>query len=199
MPPTAANWDPLSRAQWLEMTTLLPGYILASQGDRMLMANSVEGRFPFLDPGVVSYANGLPARQKLMGLDEKFLLKYAFADLVPSEILYRAKQPYRAPDAASFFSAGEPAWLTELVSTESIESSGIFDPLQVSGLVQKARRRSARFGNTDNMRTLAILSTQLLHYMFIDQSPAPSGTPTPPKPLHVFDITNTHLGDRHAN
>src|SRR5262249_11769090 len=41
MPPDSKNWDPLSRGQWLEMTTLLAGYILASQGDRMLMANSV--------------------------------------------------------------------------------------------------------------------------------------------------------------
>ena len=51
MPPGSADWDPLSRGQWLEMTTLLAGYILAAQGDRMLMANSVEGRFPFLDAG----------------------------------------------------------------------------------------------------------------------------------------------------
>ena len=79
----AADWDPLSRAQWLEMTTLLPGYILASQGDRMLMANSVEGRFPFLDRDVVEFANALPARHKLFGLEEKYLLKRAFADLVP--------------------------------------------------------------------------------------------------------------------
>ena len=39
------------------------------------------------------------------GLDEKYLLKRAFADLVPDEIIHRPKQPYRAPDAASFFSA----------------------------------------------------------------------------------------------
>ena len=61
MPPEAADWDPLSRGQWLEMETLLPGYILASQGDRMLMANSVEGRFPFLDRDVVD-AGGRTAR-----------------------------------------------------------------------------------------------------------------------------------------
>ena len=97
MPAGSEVWDPLSRGQWLEMTTLLAGYILASQGDRMLMANSVEGRFPFLDPDVVEFANALPARHKLFGLDEKYLLKRAFADLVPDEIIHRPKQPYRAP------------------------------------------------------------------------------------------------------
>ena len=83
MPADAHTWDPLTRAQWLESTTLLPGYILASQGDRMLMANSVEGRFPFLDRDVVEFAMALPARHKLLGLDEKHILKRAFADVVP--------------------------------------------------------------------------------------------------------------------
>ena len=116
MPAGSDNWDPLSRAQWLEMTTLLAGYILASQGDRMLMANSVEGRFPFLDRDVVELANALPARHKLFGLEEKYLLKRAFADLVPADILHRPKQPYRAPDAASFFATGAPDWVGEVTS-----------------------------------------------------------------------------------
>ncbi|WP_446740548.1 asparagine synthase-related protein [Ornithinimicrobium sp. CNJ-824] len=61
------------------------------------MAHSVEGRFPFLDPTVVDFAASLPARHKLFGLEEKFILKHAFADLVPPEILARPKQPYRRP------------------------------------------------------------------------------------------------------
>ena len=103
MPADSADWDPLSRAQWLEMTTLLAGYILASQGDRMLMANSVEGRFPFLDRDVVDFANQLPARHKLFGLEEKYLLKRAFADLVPEEILDRPSSltGLRMPRASS--------------------------------------------------------------------------------------------------
>nr|WP_300148051.1 asparagine synthase (glutamine-hydrolyzing) [Propionicimonas sp.] len=187
MPPEAATWDPLARAQWLELTTLLPGYILASQGDRMLMANSVEGRFPFLDPDVVAFANALPARHKLFGLEEKFVLKHAFRDLVPEEILRRPKQPYRAPDAASFFSGGTPDWLDDVLSPSALLAAGVFEPRQVAGLVQKARARSERFGNTDNMRMLAVLSTQLLHQQFIAGNPAGPGGP-PPAPVHVFDL-----------
>lgn len=187
MPEASRNWDPLARAQWLEMTTLLPGYILASQGDRMLMANSVEGRFPFLDRDVVDFANALPARHKLFGLDEKFILKHAFRDLIPHEILHRPKQPYRAPDAASFFVDGSPDWLEDVVSPSALHAAGVFDPRQVAGLVQKARQRSARFGNTDNMRVLSVLSTQLLHQQFIADNPALGGG-TPPAPLHVFDL-----------
>ncbi|WP_309068441.1 asparagine synthase (glutamine-hydrolyzing), partial [Microbacterium sp.] len=65
MPPDSGAWDPLSRAQWLEITTLLPGYLLSSQGDRMLMAHGVEGRFPFLDPDVARLTAEIPARHKL--------------------------------------------------------------------------------------------------------------------------------------
>ena len=191
MPAGSESWDPLARAQWLEMTTLLPGYILASQGDRMLMANSVEGRFPFLDRDVVELANGLPARHKLCGLDEKHLLKRAFADLVPEEILHRPKQPYRAPDAASFFSGEQPEWLREVTSPAAIEAAGVFDPGQVAGLFAKCMRTGgARMGNTDNMRALAVLSTQLVHQQFIAGDGLGPADDSPPEPAVVADMVN---------
>lgn len=187
MPPQSRTWDPLSRAQWLEMTTLLPGYILSSQGDRMLMANSVEGRFPFLDRDVVQFAAGLPARHKLCGLDEKHLLKLAFEDLVPAEIRNRPKQPYRAPDTASFFIDRPPAWLDEVTSPEAVAAAGVFDPARVTGLLAKcARTRGRRTSNTDNMRLLAVLSTQLLHQQMVVDGGSGSDD-DPPEPMTVID------------
>lgn len=195
MPTDAKGWDSLSRAQWLEMTTLLPGYILASQGDRMLMANSVEGRFPFLDRDVIEFANALPARHKLYGLDEKFLLKQAFADLVPASILKRPKQPYRAPDSASFFFGGSsPAWLEEVLAPESLLGAGIFDPRQVAGLIAKAKARGGSFGNTDNMRVVAVVSIQLLYSQFIAGSF--DDNPAPPQPVHIIDLVAPERTDR---
>jgi asparagine synthase (glutamine-hydrolysing) len=168
MPPDSKDWDPLSRAQWLEMTTLLAGYILASQGDRMLMANSVEGRFPFLDRDVVDFANALPARHKLFGLEEKYLLKRAFADLVPEDIRQRPKQPYRAPDAASFFAPDRPAWFEAVMAERAIAAAGVFEPSLVTGLMAKCERTGGEnMSNTDNMRVLAVVSTQLTHEYFI--------------------------------
>ena len=170
MPPVSRDWDPLSRGQWLEMTTLLAGYILASQGDRMLMANSVEGRFPFLDRDVVDFANALPARHKLFGLEEKYLLKRGFADLVPDDILHRPKQPYRAPDAASFFASDRPAWFDEVMSERAVTAAGVFEPSVVAGLLAKCSRTGGKnMSNTDNMRILAIVSTQLTHESFITE------------------------------
>src|SRR6185295_2651420 len=99
LPRDLPRWSPLAQDQHIEIRTLLHGYLLSSQGDRMLMAHAVEGRFPFLDPQVAALADSLPAAYKLRVLDEKHVLKRAARDLVPEAILRRKKQPYRAPDA----------------------------------------------------------------------------------------------------
>ncbi len=59
------------------------------------------------------------------------------------------------------------------MSTGAVSEAGIFDPAR-SASVDKARRRGDRLGNTDNMRVLAVLSTQLLHQQFIADRPAPA-------------------------
>ena len=189
MPPESADWDPLSRDQWLEMTTLLPGYILASQGDRMLMANSVEGRFPFLDREVVDFAATVPAHHKLFGLEEKYLLKQAFADLVPDEIIRRPKQPYRAPDAASFFATERPEWFDEVMSDRAVAAAGVFAPAAVAGLLDKCRRTGGEnMSNTDNMRVLAIVSTQLTHAGLIARGGQEGSERVLPEPSVAVDV-----------
>lgn len=189
MPPDSADWDPLSRGQWLELTTLLPGYLLAPQGDRMLMAHSVEGRFPFLDHDVVELANSFPARHKLLGLEEKYVLKQAFADLVPEEILRRPKQPYRAPDAASFFARPTADWFAEVTSERAVREAGVFRPEQVRRLLAKCGRSAGEnMSNTDDMRLLAVVSTQLLHAEFIAGSTWAPSVPALPELRVAVDL-----------
>ena len=104
LPSSFQDWSAVSQAQFLEMTTFLAGYLLSSQGDRMLMGNSVEGRFPFLDHNLTDFLGILPSGLKLQSLAEKAILKRSVADLLPATIIERPKQPYRAPDAVSFAS-----------------------------------------------------------------------------------------------
>jgi asparagine synthase (glutamine-hydrolysing) len=169
LPPEMARWAPLAQDQYLEVRTLLAGYILSSQGDRMLMAHSVEGRFPFLDPDVVALADSLPPAFKLRVLDEKHVLKRAAVDLVPPAILQRKKQPYRAPDALSFVDSPASEWLDE----RAVADAGIFDPATVALLWRKclARRGEAQLSNADNMALVGVLSTQLLHEQLVRRSP----------------------------
>jgi asparagine synthase (glutamine-hydrolysing) len=172
LPAAFASWDPLARDQYLEIRTLLSGYLLASQGDRVAMASSVEGRFPFLDNEVVELACSLPPNHKLRVLDEKHVLKRAAEDLVPPQIVHRPKQPYRAPDAVAFCGARAPGWVAEELDLHSIERCGVFEPAAVAQLWQKCRsRRDATLSNADNMALTAVLSTQLLHRELIRAPP----------------------------
>jgi asparagine synthase (glutamine-hydrolysing) len=169
LPPELSRWEPLAQDQYLEVRTLLTGYLLSSQGDRMLMAHSVEGRFPFLDRDVVALADSLPPAYKLKVLDEKHVLKRVAEGLVPPEILRRKKQPYRAPDALSFVGAGAPGFVEELLSERAIAEAGVFDPRAVAQLWTKCRTRAqeSQFSNSDNMAIVGVLSTQLLHHQLV--------------------------------
>jgi asparagine synthase (glutamine-hydrolysing) len=173
LPAAFKTWRPLAQDQYLEIHTLLSGYLLSSQGDRMLMANSVEGRFPFLDRRVAALAESLPPSYKLRVLNEKHVLKLAASNLVPAEIVQRVKQPYRAPDALSFVTPEGREWIAEVASTDAVAAADIFDPLAVRGLLEKclARAASGQFSNADNMGVAGILSTQLVHHFFIKQRP----------------------------
>jgi asparagine synthase (glutamine-hydrolysing) len=173
LPAAFRSWDSLSQAQYLEIRTLLSGYLLSSQGDRMLMAHSVEGRFPFLDSEVVAFANGLPPGFKLRVLDEKHVLKRAARGLIPSEILERPKQPYRAPDAPSFVAPDAPAYVEEVLSPGMLVRAGLFEAGPVIALLAKCREHgeSGRLSNADNMAFLGILSTQLLWNAFVRERP----------------------------
>ncbi len=169
LPNDFAGWTPLAQDQYLEKRTLLAGYLLSSQGDRMLMAHSIEGRFPFLDANVVALADSLPDSYKLRVLDEKHVLKRAAADAIPAEILARTKQPYRAPDAAALIGA---TYLDDLLCAPALREAGVFEPQPVLQLLRKCRARpDANFSNADNMALTGILTTQLLHQQLIASRP----------------------------
>ncbi len=173
LPAELPRWSPLAQDQYLEVRTLLSGYLLSSQGDRMLMAHSVEGRFPFLDKEVVALADSLPPQHKLFGLDEKHVVKRAARGLVAEEILSRPKQPYRAPDALCFVGPRVPEYADELLDTPAIAAAGVFDPAAVGQLWRKCRSRAneSQFSNADNMALVGVLSTQLLHHELVRRGP----------------------------
>ena len=125
LPSDFGRWQPMERDQYVEAQTLMSGYLLSSQGDRMAMAASVEARYPFLDHRVIEFSCRLPTRLKMRGLQEKVLLKRAMGSELPASICRRTKQPYRAPDSASFFVDGHPLpYVAELMSASRIDSAG---------------------------------------------------------------------------
>jgi asparagine synthase (glutamine-hydrolysing) len=176
LPVEFPRWDPLDRAAYLEITTLLASYLLSSQGDRVGMAHAVEGRFPFLDHRLFEFAASLPPGSKLRGLREKELLKRWARPLVPREVADRHKQPYRAPDIPAFVGPAQPEYVRELLQPDAIRRVGLFDSARVAGLLRRAEAGRAT-GFAENQAFVAILSAQLWHETFIKNSAAPAMGP----------------------
>ena len=160
------NWHPLTKAQFIESKIFLSNYLLSSQGDRVSMAHSVEGRYPFLDHNFIQFCCQLPPQLKLKGLNEKYLLKKTFNKIIPQEILKRDKHPYRAPIVQSFFVNNGPEYVKELLSEKQLEEKGYFRTKAVKKLIEKWGK-SFHLGEVDEMAIAGILSVQLLDEMFL--------------------------------
>jgi asparagine synthase (glutamine-hydrolysing) len=164
------RWHPLHKAQHLEISVFLSQYLLSSQGDRMGMAHSVEGRFPFLDVRFLEFANRVPTKWKINRLTEKYLLRQMSKSFLPESISNRGKRPYRAPIHKSFINSRTPDYLAEILSPAALKRSGIFDAGAVDLLMQKLQRGQA-IGETDDMAFVGIVSTQLVHKQFVESFP----------------------------
>lgn len=172
LPSDFMRWEPLPRAQFIESAIFLPNYLLCSQGERMVMANSVEGRYPFLDHRLVEFASRIPTRYRINGLTEKFVLKQAAKEVIPPELIKRPKQPYRAPISKCFINDPPLDYVDELLSEKTIRSSGYFDCKKVAILVNKCKRQNGNISSErENMSLVGILSTQLLEHLFIKNFP----------------------------
>ncbi len=166
LPPGIESWDILSRAQWLESKLFLSGYLLSSQGDRVAMANSVEGRYPFLDHRVVEFSTGISSNHKMKGLNEKYLLKWLMKDHLPVSVVTRSKQAYRAPVASSLLSNNAPDYFKDLISSAQIKKHGFFKEESVNKLIDKLGSGHTVTEN-DNMAIAGILSMQILTDQFV--------------------------------
>lgn len=160
------NWSLLQRNQFLEMKTLLDGYLLSSQGDRMSLAHGIEGRYPFLDHRVVEYAFALNENYKLNGFSQKHILRKAFEKRLPSSIINRPKRPYMSPDLRSFIRSEGPTENTMFFLNDSlIKEYQVFNPKWVARFLKKFDHGiPGNLGYRDNMIITFLLSTQISEY-----------------------------------
>ncbi|WP_417874479.1 asparagine synthase (glutamine-hydrolyzing) [Xanthomarina gelatinilytica] len=164
-----SGYDYLTKAQWLEIHLFMSGYLLSSQGDRMGMANSIEGRYPFLDHRVIEFCMALHPDLKLHGLNEKYLLKKMMKDRLPYAILNRSKQAYRAPIRSLFASETLPEYLKTMLSEQRLTEFGVLNVEHVKTLLSKIISNKG-VSEMDNMAITAVLSIQILYDLFIKKS-----------------------------
>jgi asparagine synthetase B (glutamine-hydrolysing) len=156
------------------MKTTLPTYLLQYLGGKMEMAHSLEGRLPFLDRYVVDYALSLPNHHHLFGMVDKNLLRLAFKDMLPPEILRRPKHGYTAPVLRPFWAKKRPEFLTFF--EQAFHSGDQHILLRVYTkhcIIQRLKHNHFR-GQAEILAERAImfvLSTSLLYDMFIARKP----------------------------
>jgi asparagine synthase (glutamine-hydrolysing) len=170
LPADYEKWDYLSKAQYLEMSIFLSNYLLSSQGDKVAMAHSLEIRLPFLDYRVIDFMGKVPAKWKILGLDEKHILKKSFTGILPEDIVKRPKKPYRAPIQKSLINDKTSEYTQEALSEKSLNSAGLFDANRVKKLLEKVQA-AGHLGEIDSMALVGILSSQLIFHQFIEKFP----------------------------
>ncbi|MEU7159057.1 asparagine synthase (glutamine-hydrolyzing) [Streptomyces chrestomyceticus] len=175
--PRYAALSPVQKAQWLEYKTLLAGYLLSTQGERMSLAHSVENRCPFLDPAVVRAAASVNLRFD-DGFEEKAILKKAFRGELPESSLTRPKQPYRAPGAA-VFKKQRPDYLDLLLSDAELTKLDCVDPVFARKLVNKIMTTpDEQISTKEDQAFVYLLSTAVLNQQFVLDRERYMGTPS---------------------
>lgn len=153
---------PLHQTLWLEAQTRLVDFI-NFEVDKMSMASSVEARVPFLDHRLWEFCATLPARYKLKGRTDKYLLRRATRGLLPEATRMRPKKGLAAPYAHWLRAKTLPDWAEAALSVKAIQSAGLFDAVVVQKLRQAHRARQPNLGPL----LMGVLSTQIWFEQFI--------------------------------
>jgi asparagine synthase (glutamine-hydrolysing) len=124
--------DPVDGALRVDLDGYLPDDLLV-MADRMSMAHSLEVRAPFCDHRLIEESLRIAPRTKLPGFRLKGLLKTAFADRLPREVLSHRKQGFMIP-LGQWLRADLRALMDDLLAPERIRARGLFSPEAVRTL-----------------------------------------------------------------
>lgn len=102
--------------------------------DRMSMSQSLEVRVPFLDHKIVDFAFSLPSDFKIDKYDRKKIVKDAFREMLPIELLSRKKQGFEVPLLKWFRTDLKSMITNELLDDEFITQQGIFNSEEIKKL-----------------------------------------------------------------
>ncbi len=156
----------INRLRTIEIETKLSRYLLATQGDRVSMANSVEQRFPYLNTAVVSAAYTLKRDSLITETLSKMALRNSLVNELPDMLLYRPKKGYSAPDQSlANILINSTKW-SKLFSKEQTLEVGIFDYNKLNYLVQKAKNQN-RISEEQSRFIIFVSSTHLLYELYV--------------------------------
>jgi len=154
------------------------------------MGHAVETRPPFLDHRIIEFMARVPSMWKVFGLNEKYLLKKVFKEILPDNIIKRPKNPYRAPIQQSLLTKQNFDFINTIIGETSLQTAGYFNPQKVKSLTKKLAAQK-NINEVDGMAIAGILSTQIIHDQYINNFSA-AVDPMPKLDLMVDNRSNNH-------
>ena len=115
------------------------------KSDRMSMAHAVEVRPPFLDHRILEFAATVPARLKIRGSRQKYLLKEAMKSKLPPSITQRKKVGFDIP-AHEWFRGPLYRLLMDTLEAAEAEHGELFSFEAIRKLVQLHMNRNVNVG-----------------------------------------------------
>ena len=107
---------------------------LIDRSDRMCAHNNLNIVVPFCDKKIAEYMWNVPWEMKALGGREKGLLRYAYKDILPEEIVYRKKSPYPKTFNPSYMLKVKDK-LLEILNDDTSKIHNLFDKEFILNLV----------------------------------------------------------------
>lgn len=168
-------YGPLSGMIAADVATFLPDDYLVKV-DRASMAYGLEARPPLLDHELLELAARIPSQFKVRGGQTKWILKNAYANELPSEILWRRKQGFDIP-IDSWLRGPLREYFEDSVLSSGAEVSNLIDQTAARQLFRSHIAGMGRHGSS--LWTLLILARWSERYL---SSPSPSDCQPTRKP-----------------
>ena len=130
-----AGRHPLNQSLYLWSKTRLPNYLLVLLGDRMEMANSIEGRVPFLDHHLVELMCSQPITQKIRGATQKYILREATRNFITETVYRRPKHPFLSPPATLDPNGRLAVYMQDMLRGPVVSSIPFFDKRKIAILL----------------------------------------------------------------
>jgi asparagine synthase (glutamine-hydrolysing) len=153
----------LDRVMCADIQTYLLEDLLVKM-DVATMANSLEGRSPFLDHKVMEFAATIPGRMKIKGMKLKYIIKKALRGKLPDEILSRGKMGFGIP-IDKWFRGELKDYSQDILMSDKCIGRNYFKKENIARLLSDHYDSKANNG----ARIWSLLNLELWHRVFLDK------------------------------
>lgn len=140
------------------------GHLILPKVERMYGASGLVAQSPLFDEEIIRLAFSMPGDMKVRGAVEKYVIKQAYKDALPKQIIDRPKSGMRVP-VHYWFQKDLRRYARHILSPRELKRAGIFDPKRVKQLLSyETEEGPGRYG----IRLWMLLTFELWRRLVIE-------------------------------